>query len=152
MTDKEYTLQKSRIQGLVEKWMAPLGLKWWNINIRYFREPLPISSGDAAAGWQCNAKAEAKWEYLSATVSFNLPAIEGADDEELERIVVHEFCHVLVHEMREWAPEEVSRDRSDVGIKHEERVVTALTSAFLWVRKSGEGKLKARKPAKRGKK
>ena len=46
----------------------------------------------------------------------------GMSNEELERTVVHELVHALVNELREG------------GIDHEERVVTTLTKAVLWVR------------------
>jgi len=43
------------------------------------------------------------------------------DGDEIERAVVHELCHILVNEMRE------------DEIHHEERVVTGLQKAFMWV-------------------
>ena len=60
------------------------------------------------------------WKYLTSTIYLNWPAVKKMTAGEIKRILIHEFCHVLVNEMRE-------RKRH-----HEERVVTGLTDAFLW--------------------
>lgn len=142
MTDAEYRKQKQRISKLADKWFAPLGLSWWSIDLRYHREGIPTSKENQAGNWECRAQAEVKWEYLSAALNFNLPAVAESIDEELERTFVHECCHVLINEMRMWAPAEISQDKMEEAMKHEERVVSAMTNAFLWTRKDGERKLK----------
>src|SRR6266704_788775 len=140
MTDKELAKQKRRIQILADRWLRPLGLLWWRIDIEYSREPIPTVDPD----WVCNAKCTAKWEYLRATLAFSMPNIADHDDQELERIFVHECCHALVNEMRMWGPPKLSEQELDEAMKHEERVVCALTAAFLWTRKDGQKKLRKR--------
>lgn len=54
-----------------------------------------------------------------------LPVMEELTDDELEEIFVHECGHILVNEMR---------GDPDDWLDHEERVVSTLTKAFLWVR------------------
>lgn len=126
MTDADYAKQKSRIGAMVDKWLSQLGLKWWSIDLTFHREGIPTTDArDIAAGWTINGTCEAKWEYLKATIAFNMPNVAGMDDCDLERFFVHECCHILVNEM---CPSE----RTEESWKHEERVVAQLTKAFLW--------------------
>ena len=143
MDDAAYNKQKRRLQILAEKWIGPLGLKWWKVDIVYSREPIPSSAGE---GWNCIGKASVRWEYLDAKITFDMQAIEGMDDDRLEQLFVHECCHILVHEMREWCQSEgLGTDAMAAAMKHEERVVCQLTSAFLWTHKAGAGKLAGHK-------
>jgi hypothetical protein len=61
----------------------------------------------------------------------------------LERIFVHECCHAIVNEMREWS---VGHEGNGV-MGHEERVVSHLANAFLWTYMQGwnDGKADLRK-------
>lgn len=112
MTDKDYQKQKSRITPLLDKW-AHAGFNWWRITYVWDRNEKPDFPHTAA---DC----EAWWQYRSAKITFYLPVCEDADDEELERIVVHELVHVLIgsihnfendetREMTEYATENVTR-------------------------------------------
>ena len=117
MTDK-----RELVKGYVDKWLQPLGLLWWKVEIIYYDDPMEIArrfvEGDGISRGTCNAD----WRYGTATVRLNLPALAEHSDNDIEMIVVHELVHILVNEMRE------------EGIDHEERVVTGLTKAFLWTR------------------
>jgi hypothetical protein len=129
-SDRQYRKDRARILKLKDKWLAPLGLRWWHVEICHSREPLKVAEADAANGWRKNGECVAKWQYLKATVTFNMPAVADMADDDLETLFVHELCHALVNEMRNFGAED--------GMDHEERVVTALTSAFIWVRAAGE--------------
>lgn len=104
------------------KWMEPLGLLWWDLTIRYYDEPIEIIN---RFDWDNDhitvARTLADWRYGTATIDVNVPALKDMSDEEIERVAVHELIHILVNEMREG------------DIKHEERVVTALTKAIFWI-------------------
>lgn len=131
MTDQEYRKQKKRVRKLIEKWHAALGLRWWRIDYNFYRECLPDHP-------EAVALCTVHWEYKEADIDFCLPKCAELADDRLEYMYVHECCHVLVAEMREWAGD---GDRScPVRQRHEERVVTDLASAFLWVRLAGEGR------------
>lgn len=146
-TDADFRKQRDRIRKLADKWLTVLGLKWWSIDIEYSRVPLET---DAGAEWVCTAKASAKWEYLRGTLSFNVIELISKPDEELERIFVHECCHLLVNEMRMWGEKRMSERECDEAMHHEERVVCGMTSAFLWTFKAGVDAAKAtRKRAKK---
>lgn len=140
MNDSEYEAQRKRIQDLAEIWLPCLGLKWWKIDLVYEREGIGTSEKNQAGNWQCNANASVKWEYLRATLRFNMLTMEDQSDTDLERIFVHECCHVLVAELREWGPETLTQDQVEHSLKHEERVVSGLTSAFLWTARSAAGR------------
>ena len=121
LTDKDYRRQVKRIKKLIKKWHSPL-VGWWRVEHAYYREGL--SPEDRAAG--ALASTHAEWEYLMATISWDIPEVAQTSDEYLEYAMVHELCHLLVNEMH-----------AD-GVDHEERVVTTLARAFKWIRENPE--------------
>jgi hypothetical protein len=127
--------EKARIKRFIYKWVTPLGLGWWKVDIEWLDGPpeTPHEGFDKAA--DCRAQ----WPYRKATVRFWLNATMDMDDEDLEEMVVHELCHILVNQMRE------------EGIVHEEAVVTALSKAFIWTYSAGRKTL-ARPPKQRRRK
>jgi hypothetical protein len=112
------------------KWIPRLGLAWWDIEVAYYDDPREIvdrfrvdEDGLVAANLTAN------WMYAMAKIQINLPALAHLSPDHIERIAVHELCHILVNEMREGE------------LHHEERVVTGLTKAFFWVEDAAsEGK------------
>lgn len=149
MTDAEYNAQKKRLKALQEKWVTDLGLRWWHVTFSYSREPL---KSDAAEGRTCLAQTMVDWEYLNATVTFDMQAIVNEADDDLEKTFVHECMHIFVHEMRMWAGPEVTYEKKEEALKHEERVVTQLANAVIWARKAGFDEGKKSTPDKRKKK
>lgn len=125
MDDAEYEGLKGRVLALCEYWQKRLGLKWWDIDQTFVRDASEFST-DGAPTPETAANCFAEWRYLRARVSFNMHKIYTHElpDEKLEEVVVHEFCHVLVNEMR----------GADFDIAHEERVCTTLSKAFIWTR------------------
>jgi hypothetical protein len=147
VTDREYNEQKRRIQALIKKWVRPLGLGWWQIDFTYNRDGLESKRGDR----DCVGSCDADWEYLRAYVSFNLPKLAEMDNDDAERVFVHELCHIFVNEMRMWGDREIESEKHDEAMHHEERVVTQLANAFLWARQAGfdEGIRNVKKSLKR---
>lgn len=132
MTDKEYNEQKRRIQKLATKWVGPLGLKWWKINISYHREKsetptsyMPIKNGE----YVCFMTTTAEPNYLVARIDAYLSEIIDLNDDELEEAFVHELMHIFVSPMST----EIKKKSGD-----EERVATTLSRAFRWVRQENE--------------
>jgi hypothetical protein len=146
MTDKEYRQQKARIIALTKKWITPLGLRWWKVEIVYSRDGLDQPEDENRC---LIAQTTVDWHYLLATITFDMRQLGDQSDAELESYFVHECCHILVNEMRMWAGEEMSRDKHEEVIKHEERVVTMLTKAFLWTRQAGNEEAKSKPNRKR---
>ena len=126
MTDKEYADLKGAIEVFSERWRARLGLRWWKVNYTFDRTGEDFAdaenSSDGSTRTRASARTSVRWPYLIATVAFNMPALAELSLGDVEELLLHEHVHILVAEMRE------------DGIDHEERVVTTLTSAFLWTR------------------
>jgi hypothetical protein len=101
-------------------WTYRLGLRWWTVNVIYHKGKEARKFFAAGEDETVLARTFADWRYSVANIHINLPAFRDMEDNEIERVVIHELCHVLVNEMREGE------------IHHEERVVTHLQKAFLW--------------------
>ena len=125
MNDKEYEKLKARIVQLTDKWQVMLGLKWWRVTYYYERENSKTEPNCDEGHSKLGGSTFTQYPYKTAQVYFYLPALEGLDAKELENLVVHELVHILVNEMRYF----------DKDQAHEERVVSDLTSAFLWTYK-----------------
>lgn len=129
MTDKEYREQKKRVQKYLDKWITPLGLRWWKIDVVWDRAT-HCDSDPPGGSEHCAAHVKCRWEYLEATVTFHLLQLIEQKDDDLEKVIVHELCHVLVNEMR--APIAPNDETHAEWMKHEERVVSTLACAFIW--------------------
>ncbi len=172
LTDAEFLKEKRRMDKLRSKWMPILGLTeaaCWDITLIYHRaspiseerggEHIQVNSA-AGYGWSCFGKASVLWQYKRATLRFDLRDMQGHSDDFAENVFVHECCHVLVAEMREWClNESMDSDLSAGCLKHEEHVVTNMASAFIRAHGAGSKsgyaeayKSAVRKPAKKKKK
>ena len=132
MNDQEFEATRDRLLAVLERWRSPLGLNWWRLTYEYDRTGQDLrlpESGPSTIKTFVAAETSPDWKYLHATIVFNMPKLQEADDEYLEYTVVHELMHVLLHETRE--------GRSEDGWLHEERVATTLAHAFLWTRQAG---------------
>lgn len=120
MKRKAYKRHRKRVQRCLCEWVPKTGLAWWHVTASWYDDEAEFrkTDGESVAAF----RVWADWRYMTADLAVNVPAVARLDDDELERAVVHELCHALVNEMREG------------GIDHEERVVTTLASAFMWVR------------------
>lgn len=121
MKRKSAKKQIARCEPIFDEWLLKLGLKWWEINIDYCRDEKRFIKNN---GKNVIMKCWVKWQYVMFDVDVNLTEIRRLSDAALESAIVHELCHALVSELRE----------NDPDGKHEERVVTILTNAFIWVR------------------
>lgn len=128
MTDQDYAKQVARIRALSSKWLKPLGLLWWTVHLEYAREGFDTSEHPHG----CLAYTKVSWEYLEATITFNMPLVLNQTDDDLEYCFVHECCHILINEMRD------ALDGDNLFLKHEERVCTTLARAFLWTFVAGK--------------
>jgi len=123
MSNKYINKKSKLVRKLFKKWTYLLGLRWWHVSLTIITDPQEINEAfrDSEYG-SVVATSHADWRYLDAEIKVNMPALAREDKSEIERVIVHELCHVLVNEMRE------------EGIDHEERVASTLASAFLWTR------------------
>lgn len=119
--------RESVIRACFEKWLQPLGLLWWKVDILYYDDPSEILKHFHVDDDSITlARSYSDWRYGTAKVIINLPALAELSPDEIETVIVHELVHVLVNEMREGE------------LHHEERVVSCLTKAFLWTREAGK--------------
>jgi hypothetical protein len=145
MTDQEFEDIKGRVRALLDEWAfgnkenpipRMMLLKDWVVKVNYFRE----GSEETVDGDVAGASVTSVWYYKQAVMDFMCGEIYTLAPLELELLVIHELCHILVNEMREWG--EGAGDTKDMH--HEERVVTDLAMAFLQTKyydkgtKSGE--------------
>ena len=115
-------------------WETRLGLRWWTLHVAYDRTGAGHrrAEGEGPDRVAVAATCKADWRYLEATITFNMPELLDIPTERVEQIIIHELCHALVNEMRD--------DAGTDNMDHEERVVTAMTSAFLWTRDAAAAK------------
>lgn len=104
--------------GYVDKWSKIMGIDRWDITVDY--NSLKFDE-DA----RTNAYCQSSWQYKSAYLEVFLPTLKGNSAWEIESLIIHELCHILVCEMR-GLPDEDGKVNP-----HEERVVTEMTQAFL---------------------
>lgn len=143
MKDADFKAEKRRVKHFVDRWHDWLGLRWWHVHYDYYDVETrfqTIESDEIVS--TALAQTVVQWEYLTASIGFNLVATKEYDDEvDIEYFVVHEMCHVLVAEMR--------ADRSGPAthetVAHEERVVSQLARTMIVVR--GRGEIEGRKAA-----
>ena len=130
MTDAEFEQLKGRIDTIIDEWRECLGLNSWHILFYYHRDSgAYIESGEGLTAGS-KAHTSALWAYLDATIHFNLSGLIAYTDAELEVVVVHEYMHIFVHEMRSVTNCECEQ----FDIRHEERVCTTLQRAFVWTK------------------
>ena len=144
MTDKEYRTTRDRIRKIWKEWRVNLGLRWWQTRVEFVRE-------DNKDHFDCVAKCVVQWEYMFATITCYLPGLAEKNDKDLEETIVHECVHILVNEMREFAPEKLEERKLFDAMKHEERTVTGITNALLWTKYAHKPKEVAKKTKRRGK-
>lgn len=128
MDDKEYRRLSRIIDKLGKTWFSTLGFNRWKVKVRLHR-------GINEDNPKCQAKCHALWEYMDMLLEFWVEALEDMTEREVEEVFLHECCHGLVNEMREWTPDRMC---------HEEHVVTQLVLALAWAKHDGrqEGKKK----------
>lgn len=112
MTDPE-----KRLRYLVSL-IGPVLLPGWTIQL-HVRESLPVGRTDAANGYGKVGQCVSKWEYEQCDLYFGLDMFSELAPRRQTEFVLHELLHAMVNEMR------------TRGAKHEERVVSSLTSAIM---------------------
>lgn len=122
MNDAEFEAAKERIKAIIDIWHSTLGLNWWHMTYEYSRDGMVSQS---EGNNTCLGMARVLWQYQTACLTFNVPALEGETDAEIERVVLHEMMHVFLNE---------TRGDGDDWDKHEDRVASTLTSAIIWTR------------------
>lgn len=131
MTDKEYREQKKRCEALIAKWVAPLGLNWWELTYEWVRGTNDHGETNYApftgknSQYTCIMDISTDYYYKTARIRFFLETIMDYDD--IERYFVHELMHIFLKPLQ-------AKGKYD----EEELVATHLANAFVWARQAGK--------------
>ena len=96
MNDAEYEEQKERARRYLHKWQWLVDSEWW-LKYVYDRERAKEEGDDDE---NTGARVTTSWEYREALIRLFLPSTAEMEDDELERLIVHEYAHIMVCEMR----------------------------------------------------
>jgi hypothetical protein len=131
--DEEYEATKNSLDRQVDRWKERLRLNDWTIRCRYYRssEEYRTTAPEQQNGGAA-ACCVARWDYMLATIHFNVEAI-FADDQEHDEIVAHEMAHVVLDELYRSG---IAQDGNTPFEKtewagHNERVTSHFTSILL---------------------
>lgn len=106
-----------RVEGFVRDraglWQVRMGLGHWDVD-HVFLESFFVEEGFEDV--RVCAVTESRWEYLSARVRWFLPAVVRLGEVEVDKILVHELCHVML------SPEQVLIDARLSGNAAHERL------------------------------
>lgn len=120
MKDKEWKTNKKKVQAIFDKWIRLMGLRWYNIDLVW----KPGDSPRKDDGFRALMRVSSRWEYRTAMVTIWLEEMAELDDEEMEKHIVHELCHIYLQPLR----------HDEFDVEKEEYVVESLARAFIWVR------------------
>lgn len=120
MNDKEFKEQKKRVKNILDMWIEIMGLKWYEIRINYKMGDSPEREGGFSP-----MRVLTNWEYRLASIDIWVEGIPD-DNDKLERMLVHELCHIFVNPMRGC--------NECFDISKEEYAVESLSRAFIWVK------------------
>lgn len=86
-----------RVSAFITKkaalWQTRMGLDHWEID-HVFLDTFYGDDGDE--DFKVTAITESRWQYMQAKIKWYMPSAVRHDDDELEKVLVHELCHVLL--------------------------------------------------------
>ena len=84
---------RETIERLAPIWQTRMGLDHWTIEHVFLDS---LVGDDDGTDFVTTATTEGRWQYGQAKIKWYEPSAVRHDDDELERILVHELCHVLL--------------------------------------------------------
>lgn len=87
-TTPQFESAIARIETLTTKWSRLMDMSW--LSIRHTFNPNFHEEEHLMV-----ATTQADWEYRAAVVDWHLPRVCALQDDTLESVVVHEYCHIL---------------------------------------------------------
>ncbi len=109
----EYTACYAAVMGITPRWEVEVE----------FEYELPLDEDDRWA-----AATDAKPDYLTVTIEYNLAYLKDASDQELRETVIHELVHVGLWELLELIPEEAE----ELSLRREEQLTTEVSRRRFW--------------------
>lgn len=109
-----------------------MGLGWIKIDVWYMRaerEKYPSTGATTRMD---------RWPYHEFEITWYMPPLSDLKDDELEEVVVHELCHILL------APLSIIKesDAADKEADIMEWTTTLVQKAMMWVREEDKPKKK----------
>jgi hypothetical protein len=119
---------QKRIEKAVKNIDAATGImEWWIVTHR-FEEGMDgdtmMTADRLVSVNKTRAVTVATWQYREATVTWYLGACADLEDDELELICIHEYCHVFTSPLSSMIP---SQDASTLHSSEHQAMVAALT-------------------------
>lgn len=74
-------------------WQRRMGLDHWDIEHVFLDS---FYGDDGEEDFKVTAVTESRWQYMQARIKWYLPSAVRHGNEELEKVLVHELCHVLL--------------------------------------------------------
>lgn len=126
MTDRQFAVQKKRVDDYLHKWRNILNMWQDRLTIRYERRSHSDHSHTIGETW-------ASWHYRNHAITFYMPEIaEIKDDSEVEEAVLHELVHILLH-----AATGNYDGKNEAEREKMEFAVQSTTLALIWAHKAG---------------
>lgn len=108
MDDAAFEAQRARVMAVVLRW-KPIIAPGWFIDCEWSRGPYAIGGVAEYA----DASITAAWDYMEATVKFDLARVAVMPDDELDRLVIHEMAHILTAPLVEASSRAVLQSRKE---------------------------------------
>lgn len=132
MTDAEYNEQKERLEKYLVKWHKLMSMGHYHLKYVYKRD---FCVDDKSRSTY--ARTSTSWEYREATIEWYMPSLAKATDDELENIVIHEFCHVQMAPLSQDQPE-VMHEQRELATENFTRILLSMVKGDQVVMKSDE--------------
>lgn len=124
MNDETYEAQKARVRRLAQPTLEALGMGIWHFTYNWCREGIRQTDRQRRKGEHALLQITVSPLYRTAELDVSLPhVLDLEDDEELGRLLLHEWGHLLLnelqwkaqHERRRLRPDDFERAASTVG-------------------------------------
>lgn len=99
-----------------------MGLSHWDIDHVFLD---CFYEGDVGDDFKVTAVTECRWQYLSAKIKWYLPSAIRHDRTTLDKILVHELCHVLLSPEQSLVDARIQHDATAKQLKDIEHQLLA---------------------------
>ena len=113
MTQRPTDRVASFISKKAPVWQTRMGLDHWHIEHVFLDS---YHGDDGEEDFKVTAITESRWQYMQARVKWYLPSAARHDNDELEKVLVHELSHVLLAPEQALIDTKTHHDVSNVSL------------------------------------